>query len=642
MRYSMSFGQLAAPAKSSRQGVGEVFGVVVLGDFSGRANRGELETGDALARRKPRRVDVDNIDDVLASMQLVLQLPIGDDGASVEVKLASLDDFHPNQLYLQVEAFAKLAGLRDKLHETSTFEGAAAVVRGWGDTSPSSEGRTRAKARGEAIPNAKLSDFARLMGSKTAVDQSTTVRELIKQIVRPHIRATASPDQAELVAAVDRSLSTTMRRLLHHSDFQTLESLWRSVDLLVRELETDGSLQIILYDVTAEELAADLSSNDKLEETGLYKLLVEQPALDTRTVPPSAIVGNYTFEQTPPHAELLGRIAKVAAAAGAPFLAAIGSEAFEKKKPEEIHPLVVESWGALRALPHAAYLGLTVPRFMLRWPYGAKTEPIDPFPFEEFTASFGLKGFLWGNAANLAGLLLGKTFAQQGMGGMEPGSIMVQGDLPLYYFTDADGDQIALPCTERIASEAAAAHIISQGFMPLLWMRGRPEVRLGSFAAINGAQLAGPWAPVDVPSDPVDTVTTPVVASPTPVEAPPESPEGVAEAAPAVVEAEPVAEPDLPAEELEAAAAPVDEAPPVVEQSTNDLDNLLDEIEDDSPATVAESMVPASSVETADEDNASSELDDLLASIEEAGQESDEGDDEGDMDPDLAALLAEL
>ena len=295
MQYSMSFGKLskAAPVK---QGVGATFGLYILGDFSGRANRGELETGAALASRKPRRVDIDNLDDVLASMQLKLNLPIGDEGAAVEVAISSIDDFHPNELYENVALFAKLAGFRQHLANSATFAGLAGQMQAWADAGPADGVRRRVKPRGTAIPNAKLSDFQRLVGASTATATETSVGELIKQIVRPHIKPHATAEQAETLASIDASLTAAMRRLLHHPDFQTLEALWRTIDLVVRELETDQNLQVILYDISAEEVAADLSSSDNLEETGLYQLLVEQPALDGRTTPPAAIVGNYRFE----------------------------------------------------------------------------------------------------------------------------------------------------------------------------------------------------------------------------------------------------------------------------------------------------------------------------------------------------------
>jgi type VI secretion system protein ImpC len=154
-------------------------------------------------------------------------------------------------------------------------------------------------------------------------------------------------------------------------------------------------------------------------------------------------------------------------------------------------------------MPQSAYLGLTVPRFMLRWPYGAATEPIESFKFEEFTPEAGLRSMLWANGSILAGLLLGTTFGEQGFAGMKLGSHMTLGDVPFYYYTDADGDQVALPSTERNVSEPVAVHIMSQNFMPVVALRGRPEVRLGSFQSLSGALLAGPWAPVEMPPEAV-------------------------------------------------------------------------------------------------------------------------------------------
>ncbi|MGL4511470.1 MAG: type VI secretion system contractile sheath domain-containing protein [Lacipirellulaceae bacterium] len=614
MRYEIGFGALSKAPPARR--VGDVFTLVLLGDFSARANRGLLDGGDAIAARKPRRIDVDNLDDVLRAFAPKLRLPIGAVDQGVELEFASLDDFHPDELYDKVEVFAELASLRRRLKSSSTFAAAAAEVQSWG-VDPSSAPAPRPKPRGAAVPGGKLSDFARLLDKPSSAPREVDVQELIQRVVAPFVMAADDANQSALVAAVDAALSATMRSLMHHPDFQALEGLWRSVDLVVRQLETDATLQVVLYDLTAEELAADLASAAKLDESGVYRWLVEQPALDLRTAPPSVIVANYQFERTPPHAELLGRFAKVAAAAGAPALAAIGVDALQKKKPDEEHPLVTESWGMLAELPHARYLGLAVPRFMLRWPYGAKTDSIDKFAFEEFTPHFGLKGFLWGNSAVVAGLALAKSFAQEGMSAMQPGSVTAQGDLPLYFYTDSDGDQVALPCTERLVSESAAAHASSQGFMPIVWPRGRNEVRVGGFGAVGGGLIAGPWAPVEVPLD-----------------APPPAP--AARPAPPAVAPAPSVQP------------PVVRSDEPADDDTSEDDEVYDGGDAAGvvaatdvhvpPAVDAQAPAVAPPAAAAPEDD----LDALLASLEAGGEIDNEAEPSIEIDPDLAALLAEL
>lgn len=580
MRYEMSFGDMNAP--KGPPAATTKFRIAILGDFSGAGNAGRVDTADTLAARKPQVVDVDNLEDMLKRMKIKLQLPLAADGGTVEVPLKEMDDFHPDQLYDNVEIFSELSGLRDRLKNKGTFAAAAKELQAWkGELGDDAATYVKPRTSGSAIPNAKLSDFARLVGGGLTERDEASADELIKQIVAPFVTAAKDPKQDELIAVADQALSEAMNRVLHHPDFQTLESLWRSVELLVRRLDGNGSLQVVLFDINAQELAADLSAADSLNETGLYKLLVEQPAEDVQQGAFAVIVGAYNFEQTPPHAELLGRMAKIATAAKAPFLAGISNDVVKKLKPDEIHPLIKESWETLRALPEAAYLGLAAPRFMLRWPYGKKTEPIDSFAFEEFSKREGVSGMLWANGAFLPAILLGMMFEKQGLKGMKLGSTMSIGEIPYYYYTDADGDQVALPCTDRLLNEAACQHVSNQGFMPIVSIKGRDEVRLASFNSVAGKPLLGPWSS--------ETVNASLSTS--------------GGSRPAVSgTAEPAA---APAPEPTPAAAPAEE--------------------------------PAAASGSGD-----AELDALLASLNEPTPSDSSGDTSGDIDPELAALLADL
>jgi type VI secretion system ImpC/EvpB family protein len=491
MAYEVNFGAMrVSGSKPASRKTGR-FRIAVLGDFSARVNSGKLDTGAALATRKPMKVDCDNLDATLRKLSVKLRLPMGSDGNVIEFPVNSLDDLHPDQLYSALPIFSELSGLRQRLKTQSTFAKAAKEVQAWSGVRFDRPKRVR--ARSAQIPShGKLSDFARLVGAPTAAPKSQiSLADMLRQVVGPYVVPAKDPRQDKLVETVDAALAGAMRSVLHHPDFQTFESLWRSVDLLVRRLETDEQLQIVLYDVSAEELAADLSQADALESTGIYKLLVEQPAMDAVQGPFSVIIGNYIFEQTPPHAELLGRIAKIVSQTQTAFIAGIGTSYLETK-PSDLHPLTREAWDALAEITEAAYVGLTTPRFMLRMPYGERTDPIDSFDFEEFTVQEGLRGMLWGNSAVVAGLLLGLTFSQQGAK-MKPGSVLGLGDMPFYYYTDADGDQTALPCTERMLSSKAAELVSKHRFMPVLSIKNRPEVRLAGFTSLADTQLAGPW-----------------------------------------------------------------------------------------------------------------------------------------------------
>lgn len=441
--------------------------IALLGDFGGGAANGRLDTGAALARRKPRAVEFDSLDDALGQQAITLSLPVGADGAPVEIALADLESFHPDTLFRELALFRQLSELRKRLNTPATFDKAAAeVAKMGGATLKASRAGRGVRARGAApSAGARLSDFARLTGRASAPDSGERLDTLLRNIIGPFIVPAAKPEKAGLLATLDAAIADAMRAVLHQADFQATESLWRGVDFLLRRLETGPMLQVHLIDISAEELAADLSASDDLSDTGLHQLLVSRPA-ETKDGGYTYIAGLYQFEPTPPHTELLGRMAKLADAAGATFFTAMAVDALSQPR-QPPHPLVVDAFAALRGLPEARRLALLGPRFLLRHPYGKKSDPISSFAFEEFTAADGLSGMLWGHPALLALTVLA------GQGGAPN-----VGDLPFHHFVDADGDSTALPCTERFITTVAATELARYGVKALMAHKGEPLVQL--------------------------------------------------------------------------------------------------------------------------------------------------------------------
>jgi type VI secretion system protein ImpC len=607
MQYEVSFGQIG---QARRAPAGPAFRIALLGDFSGRTSSGVPETGAKLAARKPHRVDVDNLDELIARLKVNLSVPFGEADEAVSVPINSMDDFHPDQLVENIPLLEELFQLRRDLLSRAGFDRAAKEVLSWsGETALPPPVR---ESRGVTIAtDRKLSDFARLTGRAPAAEAESD--KLIRRLVGPFIVPERDSRQDALVSRVDEALSGAMRRVLHHPNFQTVEALWRGLEFLVRRIETSTRLQIVIYDISAEELAADLAAGDNLVESGLYSLLVEQPAADANQGPLSVIAGLYQFEVTPPHAELLGRLAQLAAVAGAPFVSGAGPD-FLMTPVKDWHPLIVQAWDALRALPASAYLGLATPRFLLRLPYGKRTDPIDAFAFEEFTRQAGLSGMLWGHPAVLVVNLLAETWLRDSKS-MKIGSVATVNDLPVYVYHDTDGEQIAMPCAERMFSERQAVQVSGTGINPVLAIRGRPEVRVGGFASLGGATLAGRWAPVDLKPAPAPSTPPPVVPVPAASATPPPSTQ---------------AEPSV-ATQAEAAASPAaDDA---------DLDSLLASLGDNAPATEAEAAEPQTAEpQAAEPAPADDDLDALLASLNAKPPPADENETEADLDALLASL----
>jgi len=512
----LAYGTISADRPEPQKLTRKRFRIAIFGDFTGRAAKGQIDTGAALAERKPVILDPDTIDDVIESFATELVLPIGKDGAGISVKLGEIDDLHPDELYDNVELFSELVSLRKQLQSGVTKDHAMKTLSGWAEAHGTPAHAPTSRSGGNAVPaDKRLSEFQSLIGDTTnSLRTVSPVEDMLARIVGPHIRALPDPNLGAMQAAVDLALSDAMRLVLHHPEFQSVEAQWRSLDLIARSVEVDDTLEVMIHDVSAEELAADLAAQEDLSQTGFVRLLTEEPMdEDNGRGAYSALVGLYTFEETPPHAELLARFARVAAHVDAPFLAAI-SPGFWGTEKAERPKVVAQAWDTLSGMSEAGHLGLLTPRFLLRRPYGARSEPIDPFDFEEFTQAEGLRGMLWGNPVVLAAILMAKSFKENGPS-LQLGSIMSLGDMPFHYVNDRFGDQVALPCTERNVDLEKIAFAKERGFMPIASVRGRDEIRLTSFNSLRGEPLLGPWTgePAPHPSPPDPRPSKPAAAA---------------------------------------------------------------------------------------------------------------------------------
>ena len=325
----------------------------------------------------------------------------------------------------------------------------------------------------------------------------------MRDLVAPHLVPGADPRQAECIAQVAAATSEAMRGLLQRPEFQELEAAWRGLFFLVRRLETDVELKLYLLDVSKDELAAGLGQAENLRKTGFYRLLVEH-TVETPGGQPWAVVGaNYTFDDSVEDVMLLGSLGGIAAAAGAPILAAadprvLGAESLAKTPlPENWRPIEsqrAQAWEILRNFPEARYLGLALPRFLLRLPYGKETEAAEQFAFEEFEGAPVHEHYLWGNPALACVCLLAQAFAEYGWE-MRPGAIREIDGLPAHLYRE-DGEPQLKPCAEALLTEGAANAMLDRGLMPLVSLKDRDAVRLVRFQSLADppAPLAGRWA----------------------------------------------------------------------------------------------------------------------------------------------------
>jgi type VI secretion system protein ImpC len=481
------------------------FCIAILGDFSGRANLGLNDT-PAIGKRRAVLVDRDNFDEVLSRAGVEIRLPMGE-GNALMLRFSELDDFHPDHLFQSLEIFGKLRDLRGRLQDASTFEAAASelglrlpeAAPGRSDTTPTAAPSAGGWASGSLLDQMIEQTEARAATAQPR-RQTNEVEEFARRVVAQHLVGRPDPRQPEILAVVDRAIGGLMRAILHNLDLQALEAAWRAVFLLARQLETGSQLKLYLIDISKQELAADLASAADLRNTGAYRLLVEQSVGTHGADPWAIIVGNYRFGPGDDDGRVLSQIALIAHRTGAPFLAEASPQLLGcDSLASSPHPREWQAsgrragWSELRHLPEAGAVGLALPRFLLRLPYGKKTSPLESFDFEETSDPSAHEEYLWGNPAFAVALALAQSFSDAGWE-MEPGTAAQLEKLPIHVY-ERDGEKQSKPCAEVLLTEEAVERMLDEGLIPLVSFKNRDSVRVARFQSIAdpGQALAGRW-----------------------------------------------------------------------------------------------------------------------------------------------------
>jgi type VI secretion system protein ImpC len=299
-----------------------------------------------------------------------------------------------------------------------------------------------------------------------------------------------------MIAELDRKLSEQINAIMHHADFQQLESAWRGLHYLVNNTETDEMLKIKVFNISKNELAKTVKryKGTAWDQSPIFKKVYTEEYDQFGGHPFGCMVGDYYFDHSPPDVELLGEMTKIAAASHAPFISAANPSLMqmgswqELANPRDLTKIFTTpeyaAWRSLRESEDARYLGLAMPRFLSRLPYGAKTNPVEAFNFEEETGGGDHSKYTWANAAYAMAVNINRSYKLYGWGtsirGVESGGA-VEG-LPAHTFPTDDGG-IDMKCPTEIAiSDRREAELAKNGFMPLIHRKN------SDFAAFIGAQ----------------------------------------------------------------------------------------------------------------------------------------------------------
>jgi len=310
-----------------------------------------------------------------------------------------------------------------------------------------------------------------------------------------------------MIAAIDRKLTEQVNLVLHHPDFQALESAWRGLHFLVNNTETDENLKIRVFNVSKKDLHKTLRKfkGTAWDQSPIFKKMYEEEYGQFGGEPYGALVGDYYFDHSPRDVEILGEMAKVAAAAHCPFLTGAEPGLFqmdswqELANPRDLTKIFqtpeYAAWRSLRQSEDSKYLGLAMPRFLGRLPYGAKTDPVEEFDFEEDTEGASSDKYGWVNAAYGMARNITRAFKLYGwctkIRGVESGGAV--DNLPTHTFPSDDGG-VDMKCPTEIAiSDRREAELAKNGLMPLIHRKN------SDMAAFIGAQSLHQPAEYDDP-----------------------------------------------------------------------------------------------------------------------------------------------
>jgi type VI secretion system protein ImpC len=497
--------RFGGPARSGarRRPDNPTLDVVILADLGGRLGRPADGRDTPVAQRRLIRVDIDNFDEVMARLEprLVLRLG-GPDAPEVPISLRGLDEFHPDALYRRLDAFTPLREMRRRLQDRATFaEAAAEWSRAVGLATEARPARARAeddeamrrRLLGAGAPEGGGGAPAGSRAPSAATSAQARLEGLLREVVAPHVVPSPDPRLPELLASVDQTTAALLRSILHHPQFRTLEATWRSVHGLVTGVETDGGVELRLLDVTRDELAADAAG-------AVDRLLGGRGSADEASVWP-LFVADFTFGSSAEDVSLLERLGAIAQRAGGPLLAAadpgvVGCRSFGETPDHRdwaVDGAAAERWRRLRERPSAQWIGLAMPRVLLRIPYGKRSDPMSAFDFEELPTGREHDAYLWGNPAFACARLIATSFVENGTD-MTPGDHAGLDDVPTAVYAE-DGEQRIKPGAEVALTDTGAHRILDAGVMPLVASSRESTVRVMRFQSIAQPPraLAGGW-----------------------------------------------------------------------------------------------------------------------------------------------------
>ncbi len=300
-----------------------------------------------------------------------------------------------------------------------------------------------------------------------------------------------------LIREIDAKLTEQINEIIHHDEFQQLEGAWRGLKFLTDRTETGADLKIKVMAISKKELSDELGkySGNEWDQSPLFKQVYEYNYGTFGGEPVTAMVGDYHFDHSGPDVDMLREMSRIAAAAHAPFISGVAPSLFELDSWEDLPNkkdlatiMTTEpykEWRGLRQSEDTRYIGLAMPRFLARRPYG-HNNPIDEFDFVEETGgnTADSSKFCWANSAYAMATNITRAYKTYGwcaqIRGVESGGAVQ--NLPTHTFKTEKGTWADQCPTEISITNRREKELADIGMMPLIYQQN------SNMAAFIGAQ----------------------------------------------------------------------------------------------------------------------------------------------------------
>ncbi len=301
----------------------------------------------------------------------------------------------------------------------------------------------------------------------------------------------------EVIANIDDIVNDQINQIIHNKEFKELESNWRSLNDLILNTNFKADVMIDILDVGKDELFEDFENN-AVDITGsaLFKKVYVAEYDQYGGKPVGSLIGLYDMKHTPDDEFWLRTMGKVAAASHAPYIGSVSPQFFGCDTTAELeaikdleglmnHPKY-GSWNKLRDSEEAAYIGLTLPKYVSRLPYDPDTNPCRKINFTEQVAGDDDEDYLWGSAASLFAQNMVRSFETSGwcqyLRGPKGGGLV--SGLPVHMFNIRGEEEMKVP-VEMMIPDYRELEYANSGFMPLIYRKGTSDACFFSCQSIK-------------------------------------------------------------------------------------------------------------------------------------------------------------